>query len=147
MHSTVNPTRLDGAGAGALTGAAAGSAEAEPEFAAAELGNLDDEDENYDWLQDDSILDEVLGIEQLTQLVGCQSVRLGDLRDRTQPELRHRASTAHVDVQRLAGVPFVGSGVLGSAVCMDKDVMKRLLREAGRLFFMVRVSPDGPERP
>jgi D-alanine-D-alanine ligase len=32
---------------------------------------------------------------------------------------------------RLAGVPFVGSGVLGSAVCMDKDVMKRLLREAG----------------
>ena len=32
---------------------------------------------------------------------------------------------------RLAGVPFVGSGVLGSAVGMDKDVMKRLLREAG----------------
>jgi D-alanine-D-alanine ligase len=32
---------------------------------------------------------------------------------------------------KLAGVPFVGSGVLGSAVCMDKDVMKRLLRGAG----------------
>ena len=32
---------------------------------------------------------------------------------------------------KLAGVPFVGSGVLGSAVCMDKDVMKRLLRDAG----------------
>jgi len=32
---------------------------------------------------------------------------------------------------KLAGVPFVGSGVLGSAVGMDKDVMKRLLREAG----------------
>ena len=31
----------------------------------------------------------------------------------------------------LAGVPYVGSGVLGSAVGMDKDVMKRLLREAG----------------
>jgi D-alanine-D-alanine ligase len=31
----------------------------------------------------------------------------------------------------LAGVPFVGAGVLGSAVGMDKDVMKRLLREAG----------------
>lgn len=30
----------------------------------------------------------------------------------------------------LAGVPYVGSGVLGSAVGMDKDVMKRLLREA-----------------
>jgi D-alanine-D-alanine ligase len=28
-------------------------------------------------------------------------------------------------------IPFVGAGVLGSAVCMDKDVMKRLLREAG----------------
>ncbi|MBI2631174.1 D-alanine--D-alanine ligase [Candidatus Nomurabacteria bacterium] len=32
---------------------------------------------------------------------------------------------------KLAGVPFVGAGVLGSAVGMDKDVMKRLLREAG----------------
>jgi D-alanine-D-alanine ligase len=31
----------------------------------------------------------------------------------------------------LAGVPYVGSGVLGSAVGMDKDVMKRLLAEAG----------------
>lgn len=32
---------------------------------------------------------------------------------------------------KLAGVPFVGAGVLGSAVGMDKDVMKRLLRDAG----------------
>jgi D-alanine-D-alanine ligase len=32
---------------------------------------------------------------------------------------------------RLAGIPFVGAGVLGSAVGMDKDVMKRLLRDAG----------------
>jgi len=31
----------------------------------------------------------------------------------------------------LAGVPCVGAGVLGSAVAMDKDVAKRLLREAG----------------
>ncbi len=31
----------------------------------------------------------------------------------------------------VAGVPFVGSGVLGSATAMDKDVAKRLLREAG----------------
>ena len=30
----------------------------------------------------------------------------------------------------LAGVPYVGSGVLGSAVGMDKDVMKRLLEQA-----------------
>lgn len=32
---------------------------------------------------------------------------------------------------RLLNVPFVGSGVLGSAIGMDKDVMKRLLRDAG----------------
>lgn len=31
---------------------------------------------------------------------------------------------------RLADVPFVGSDVLGSAICMDKDVSKRLLRDA-----------------
>jgi D-alanine-D-alanine ligase len=31
----------------------------------------------------------------------------------------------------LAGIPYVGAGVLGSAVGMDKDVMKRLLRERG----------------
>lgn len=31
---------------------------------------------------------------------------------------------------KMAGVPFVGASVLGSAVGMDKDVMKRLLREA-----------------
>jgi len=32
---------------------------------------------------------------------------------------------------KLANIPFVGSGVLGSAIGMDKDVMKRLLRDAG----------------
>ena len=32
---------------------------------------------------------------------------------------------------RLANIPFVGAGVLGSAVGMDKDVAKRLLRDAG----------------
>jgi D-alanine-D-alanine ligase len=31
----------------------------------------------------------------------------------------------------LAGVPFVGAGVLGSAIGMDKDVAKRLCHEAG----------------
>jgi D-alanine-D-alanine ligase len=31
----------------------------------------------------------------------------------------------------LAGVPYVGAGVLGSAVGMDKDIQKRLLRDAG----------------
>ncbi len=32
---------------------------------------------------------------------------------------------------KLADIPFVGAGVLGSSVGMDKDVMKRLLRDAG----------------
>jgi D-alanine-D-alanine ligase len=32
---------------------------------------------------------------------------------------------------KIAGIPFVGAGVLGSAVGMDKEVMKRLLTEAG----------------
>ncbi|WP_427365546.1 D-alanine--D-alanine ligase family protein [Candidatus Caldatribacterium saccharofermentans] len=31
----------------------------------------------------------------------------------------------------MANLPYVGSGVLGSAICMDKEVTKRLLREAG----------------
>lgn len=31
----------------------------------------------------------------------------------------------------LAGIPYVGAGVLGSADGMDKDVMKRLFRDAG----------------
>lgn len=31
----------------------------------------------------------------------------------------------------LADLPYVGSGVLGSALCMDKDVAKRLARAAG----------------
>lgn len=34
---------------------------------------------------------------------------------------------------KLANVPFVGAGVVGSAVGMDKDVMKRLLRDADML--------------
>ena len=32
---------------------------------------------------------------------------------------------------RLAGLPYVGSGVLASAICMDKVVTKRLLNQAG----------------
>ncbi|QXG25721.1 D-alanine--D-alanine ligase [Pseudomonas viridiflava] len=32
---------------------------------------------------------------------------------------------------RLLAIPFVGPDVLGSAACMDKDVTKRLLRDAG----------------
>ena len=32
---------------------------------------------------------------------------------------------------KLANVPFVGAGVLGSAIGMDKEITKRLLRDAG----------------
>ena len=32
---------------------------------------------------------------------------------------------------RMANIPFVGSNVLGSAISMDKDIAKRLLREEG----------------
>lgn len=32
---------------------------------------------------------------------------------------------------RMANIPFVGSSVLGSAISMDKDIAKRLLRDAG----------------
>lgn len=32
---------------------------------------------------------------------------------------------------RMANLPFVGPGVLGSSACMDKDITKRLLRDAG----------------
>ncbi|WP_080874108.1 D-alanine--D-alanine ligase [Oceanobacillus timonensis] len=32
---------------------------------------------------------------------------------------------------RMANIPFVGSGVLGSAISMDKDIAKRLLLDAG----------------
>lgn len=34
-------------------------------------------------------------------------------------------------LSKLANIPCVGPGILGSAVGMDKDVMKRLLRDAG----------------
>lgn len=34
-------------------------------------------------------------------------------------------------ILKTAGIPFIGSDVPASAICMDKDVSKRLLREAG----------------
>ncbi len=49
----------------------------------------------------------------------------------------------------LASIPYVGAGVLGSAVGMDKDVQKRLLREAGipvAPFLAVRASAVRKDR-
>ena len=49
---------------------------------------------------------------------------------------------------RLANIPFIGAGVLGSAIGMDKDVMKRLLRDAelpiGK-FMAIKVEDDLPD--
>jgi D-alanine-D-alanine ligase len=48
---------------------------------------------------------------------------------------------------KLADIPFVGAGVLGSAVGMDKDVMKRLLRDAGipiAAFMTLKAHEDVP---
>ena len=46
----------------------------------------------------------------------------------------------------IAGVPYVGSGVLGSAVAMDKDVAKRLMRDGGlpNARFLSFVHGDAP---
>jgi D-alanine-D-alanine ligase len=46
----------------------------------------------------------------------------------------------------IAGVPYVGSGVLGSAAAMDKDVAKRLMRDSGLPIarFLSFVQSDGP---
>src|SRR5262245_26807045 len=68
--------------------------------------------------------------EQLVALSGEQ--RLGSL-DVIFPVL-HGPFGEDGTVQgllKLANIAFVGAGVLGSAVGMDKDVMKRLLRDAG----------------
>ena len=48
---------------------------------------------------------------------------------------------------KLADLPFVGPGVLGSAAGMDKDVMKRLLRDSGipiGKFLAIRSSETAP---
>ena len=45
---------------------------------------------------------------------------------------------------KMADLPFVGAGVLGSAIGMDKDVMKRLLRDAGiPIARFISLRPDG----
>lgn len=48
---------------------------------------------------------------------------------------------------KLTGIPFVGASVLGSAIGMDKDVMKRLLRDAGILVAKFFVLKKGHEMP
>jgi D-alanine-D-alanine ligase len=46
----------------------------------------------------------------------------------------------------LAGVPYVGAGVLASALCMDKDRFKAVLRDSGiPVARSVTLRPDDPE--
>jgi D-alanine-D-alanine ligase len=71
--------------------------------------------------------------EDRTEIVDCSSARsLGSV-DVVFPVL-HGPFGEDGTVQgllKLADIPFVGAGVLGSAVGMDKDAMKRLLTQAG----------------
>jgi D-alanine-D-alanine ligase len=50
----------------------------------------------------------------------------------------------------LAGIPYVGAGVLGSAIGMDKDIQKRLLRDSGipvvRYFSLTQTEAAGDRR-
>ena len=48
---------------------------------------------------------------------------------------------------KLAEIPFVGTGVLASAAGMDKDIMKRLLRDAGLPIGMFRTLRSGEQLP
>jgi D-alanine-D-alanine ligase len=86
----------------------------------------------------------------LTQTVTDVISRSGMTRNLQEDEISHFVrNDNHIDVifpvlhgpygedgtiqgfLKLLGLPFVGAGVLGSAVGMDKDVAKRLLRDAG----------------
>jgi len=85
---------------------------------------------------------------QLNKVSDNLAVAPGKMSEQLISLTRHE-STASVDVvfpvlhgpfgedgtlqglMKLTNLPFVGPGVLGSAVSMDKDVAKRLLRDAG----------------
>src|SRR5207249_3190115 len=45
---------------------------------------------------------------------------------------------------KLMNIPFVGAGVLGSAIGMDKDITKRLLRDAGIRIAKYMIAPPSP---
>jgi D-alanine-D-alanine ligase len=50
----------------------------------------------------------------------------------------------------LAGVPYVGAGVAASALCMDKDLFKKVLRDSGirvARHVAVRAGDEVPESP
>lgn len=68
-----------------------------------------------------------------TELVGLSSKENQDPLDVVFPII-HGTNGEDGTIQgllKLADIPFVGASVLGSAIGMDKDVAKRLLRDAG----------------
>jgi D-alanine-D-alanine ligase len=70
---------------------------------------------------------------ETAQVVGCGDYRVIGRADVVFPVL-HGPYGEDGTVQgllQLYGIPFVGAGVTGSAVGMDKEVMKRLLRDGG----------------
>lgn len=72
--------------------------------------------------------------EQGAQLIRAQPGEVGTATiDLLFPVLHgpHGEDGSVQGLAKLADIPCVGAGILGSAVGMDKDVMKRLLRDAG----------------
>lgn len=67
------------------------------------------------------------------EIIGLSSLSLKQRIDVVFPVLHgtYGEDGAIQGLLKLAGVPFVGASILGSAIGMDKDVMKRLLRDAG----------------
>lgn len=67
------------------------------------------------------------------QIINLQNFKFIDFLDVVFPVLHgpFGEDGATQGLLKLANIPFVGPGVLGSAVSMDKDVMKRLMTEAG----------------
>ena len=90
---------------------------------------------NADWIQHDE------GNREIAPLSSKDHGQLLDLtnRERIEPidvifPVLHGPYGEDGSIQgfsKLANIPCVGAGILGSAVCMDKDVTKRILREAG----------------
>ena len=74
------------------------------------------------------------GAEVLTNRTGASATALFPLALDVAFPMLHGQNGEDGRVQGLLqtlGLPFVGAGVLASAACMDKDVTKRLLRDAG----------------
>ena len=94
---------------------------------------------------DPETLSRLAAAEQPTALVELPAVQDADL---VFPVLHGRLGEGG-ELQallELAGIPYAGSGPLGSALAMDKDVSKRLLRQAGVPTASWALWPVDPDR-